>query len=161
MNLKAKAHIPGLFVYEPGRPMEEVARAHGLAPGELVKLASNENALGPSPRAIAAMQQASGKMHRYPDGGAFYLRTAVAEQLGVDPDHLVFGAGSNEIIELWQEHAPGVRLDQPRFRQPLPGQWDPVTGEVSMAPTGKHAPVGLKARAMFRKAADEAGVKVG
>jgi histidinol-phosphate aminotransferase len=100
MNLKAKAHIPGLFVYEPGRPMEEVARAHGLAPGELVKLASNENALGPSPRAIAAMQQASEKMHRYPDGGVFYLRTAVAEQLGVDPDHLVFGAGSNEIIEL-------------------------------------------------------------
>ncbi|MFT5125060.1 MAG: histidinol-phosphate aminotransferase [Kiritimatiellia bacterium] len=100
MNVKPKAYIPGLFVYEPGRPLEEVAREHGLQPDSLVKLASNENALGPSPKAIEAMQAAIQNMHLYPDGGVFYLRNALAQQLGVEPDQLIFGAGSNEIIEL-------------------------------------------------------------
>lgn len=98
-QLVPKEGIERLAVYEPGRPLEEVARAHGLSPADLVKLASNENALGPSPKAVEAMRAAASKMHLYPDGGAFYLRKALADKLGVSPDMLLFGNGSNEIIE--------------------------------------------------------------
>ncbi|MDW8343025.1 MAG: histidinol-phosphate transaminase [Verrucomicrobiae bacterium] len=86
--------------YEAGRPVEEVARRYRLDPQRIIKLASNENALGPSPRAVEAMRVALKEMHRYPDGGVFYLRRDLAKQLGVTPEHLVFGCGSNEIIEL-------------------------------------------------------------
>lgn len=86
--------------YEAGRPVEEVARRYRLNPRRIIKLASNENALGPSPRALAAMGGALKEMHRYPDGGVFYLRQDLAKRLGVSPAHLVFGCGSNEIIEL-------------------------------------------------------------
>jgi histidinol-phosphate aminotransferase len=87
-------------VYEPGRPIEEVAREAGLDPGRIVKLASNENALGPSPKAVAAMVAAAAGMHRYPDGGAFHLRRALAAHLGTAPDQILPGNGSNELIEL-------------------------------------------------------------
>lgn len=99
-TLRPRPGIENLLVYEPGRPLEEVAREHGLAPGELVKLASNENALGPSPKAVEAMRREAARMHLYPDGGGYYLRQALAERLGVDPATLLFGNGSNEIIEL-------------------------------------------------------------
>ncbi len=98
-TLLPKPGIESLAVYEPGRPLEEVAREHGLRAADLVKLASNENALGPSPKAIDAMRAAAAKMHLYPDGGAFYLRQSLAEKLGVSPDMLLFGNGSNELIE--------------------------------------------------------------
>ncbi len=98
-SLLPKPGIDALAVYEPGRPLEEVAREHGLRAADLVKLASNENALGPSPKAIDAMRATAGKMHLYPDGGAFYLRQALADKLGVSPDMLLFGNGSNELIE--------------------------------------------------------------
>ena len=68
--------------------------------------------------------------------------------------------GANEIIELWQEREPAIIMDPSQLRAPLPGQVDPVTGDVSVAPTGKHAPVGLRARSMYRKAAEEAGIKL-
>lgn len=99
MPVMPKPGIEALKVYEPGRPLEEVARAHGLNPSELVKLASNENALGPGPKAVEAMRAAAPKMHLYPDGGAFYLRGKLSATLNVPPDHLLFGNGSNEIIE--------------------------------------------------------------
>lgn len=99
MPVIPKPGIELLKVYEPGRPLEEVARAHGLNPSELVKLASNENSLGPSPKAVGAMRTAASKMHLYPDGGAFYLREKLSEKLNVPADHLLFGNGSNEIIE--------------------------------------------------------------
>jgi histidinol-phosphate aminotransferase len=102
-TLKSLANpwIGRLQTYEPGRPVEEVARTLGLADAEsIIKLASNENALGPSPRAVEAMQRAAGAMHLYPDGGAFYLRRALARKLGVRSEELVLGNGSNEIIEL-------------------------------------------------------------
>jgi histidinol-phosphate aminotransferase len=86
-------------VYEAGRPIEEVAREIGLNPSRVIKLASNENALGPSPKALAAMRAALPTAHLYPDGGAFYLRAALAKKLGVQPANLIFGAGSNEAIE--------------------------------------------------------------
>lgn len=96
---RAHPHLRELAVYEPGKPIEETARESGLQPHQIVKLASNENPLGPSPRALEAMQRALAEVHRYPDGGCFHLRKAVAAQLEVAPDHLIFGNGSNEIIE--------------------------------------------------------------
>ncbi len=97
--MKAKEWISGLRVYEPGKPIEELARELGFDDvAEIVKVASNENELGPSPMAIEAMQEAVGEMHRYPDGGAFYLKRKLAEKLEVDPKNLLFGCGSNELI---------------------------------------------------------------
>jgi histidinol-phosphate aminotransferase len=96
----ANPWVSKLGIYEPGRPIEEVARELGFEdPASIVKLASNENALGPSPRAVKAMRKAAAEMHRYPDGGAFYLRNTLAARLGLQPEQLVFGAGSNELIE--------------------------------------------------------------
>jgi len=92
--------IKNLSVYEPGRPIEELARELGLGSAdEIIKLASNENALGPSPKAIEAMQRAASVMHIYPDGGAFYLRVALAQKLHLEIDQIIVGNGSNELIE--------------------------------------------------------------
>ncbi len=96
----ANPYLRELKVYQPGKPIEETARELGVDPREIVKLASNENPLGPSPRAIAAMHQALEKAQLYPDGGGFYLRDALARKLGVSLDHVILGNGSNEIIEL-------------------------------------------------------------
>jgi len=86
-------------VYQPGRPIEEVARELGLPAASFIKLASNENPLGPSPKARAAMQHVIASLHLYPDGNAFYLKQALAQKLGVQPANLILGNGSNEIIE--------------------------------------------------------------
>src|SRR2546427_10050791 len=88
-----------LPVYQPGRPIEEVARELGLPPGNFIKLASNENPLGPSPKALAAMEKILKSLHLYPDGNAFYVKQKLAEKLGVEPANLILGNGSNEIIE--------------------------------------------------------------
>ncbi len=96
----ANPWVKGLAVYEPGRPIAEVARELGFADqASILKLASNENALGPSPKAVQAMMACAAEMHRYPDGGAFYLRQALAGKLGVKPEQVMIGSGSNEIIE--------------------------------------------------------------
>jgi histidinol-phosphate aminotransferase len=95
----ANPYLRDLALYEPGKPIEETARESGLLPNEIVKLASNENPLGPSPRALEAMGRALPDANFYPDGGCFYLRDAVAAKLGIGADHLLFGNGSNEIIE--------------------------------------------------------------
>ncbi len=96
----AKPYVARLSTYQPGRPIEEVARELGFDPNEVIKLASNENALGPSPRALEAMRQSAPKMHLYPDGDTFYLRQALAKKNGVKEGQLFFGHGSNEIIAL-------------------------------------------------------------
>ena len=89
--------IAGQKPYQPGRPIEEVARELGLASADgIVKLASNENSLGPSPKAQEAMRAAAGKMHLYPDGGSYYLRQAVAKLYGIGDDMVMFGCGCNE-----------------------------------------------------------------
>jgi len=95
----ARSFVCDIPVYEPGRPIEEVARELGLKPARVIKLASNENALGPSPKALAAMRAALSSAHLYPDGGAFHLRQALAAKLLINPENLIFGSGSNEIIE--------------------------------------------------------------
>lgn len=96
----ANPWIEDLVVYEPGLPIEEVARELGFEnPDEIVKLASNENALGPSPRAVDAMHAQAEAMHLYPDGGTFYLRKKLAAHLDVAPNRILPGTGSNELIE--------------------------------------------------------------
>ena len=89
-----------LPVYQPGMPIDEVARDLGLPAESIIKLASNENPLGPSRLALAAMRKALTQVNLYPDGSAFYLKQKLAGKLGVTPDHLVLGNGSNEILEL-------------------------------------------------------------
>lgn len=92
--------ISGLPAYEPGRPIEEVARTLGFKDAQdIIKLASNENSLGPSPLAVKAMRTAAADMHRYPDGGLFRLTAAMAGKLDMPPGCIVFGNGSNELIE--------------------------------------------------------------
>jgi len=89
-----------LPVYQPGRPIEEVARELGLNPETVIKLASNENPLGPSPAALEAMQRALRTVHLYPDGSSFHLKLRLARHLNLTPAHLILGNGSNEILEL-------------------------------------------------------------
>lgn len=95
----AHQHVLELIAYEPGKPVEELAREMGLQPADIVKLASNENPLGPSPKALAAMREALERSNFYPDGGGWALRGAIADKLGLDRSNVVLGNGSNEIIE--------------------------------------------------------------
>lgn len=99
--MRIKPWVQKLPVYEPGRPIEEVAREFGITdPASIVKLASNENALGPSRKALAAMRAAAREMHLYPDGGSYHLRQSLAVRLGVAPSQVTLGHGSNELIAL-------------------------------------------------------------
>lgn len=100
MKLPLNPALDRLPVYQPGRPIEEVARELGLDPNHIIKLASNENPLGPSPAAVAAIQAAATHAHLYPDGSAFRLKRRLAQALDVRPENLVLGNGSNEILEL-------------------------------------------------------------
>ncbi|HEY5042443.1 MAG TPA: histidinol-phosphate transaminase [Verrucomicrobiae bacterium] len=99
MSLPLNPFLKTLPTYQPGRPIEEVARELGLPTDSIIKVASNENPFGPSPLALAAMQKALPTLHLYPDGNAFYLKQKLAAKLGVEPASLVLGNGSNEIIE--------------------------------------------------------------
>ena len=92
-------NLAAVPVYQPGRPIEEVARELGLPADDLIKLASNENPLGPSRLAVAAMRKALAQVNLYPDGNAFYLKQKLAAKLGLTPAHLILGNGSNEVIE--------------------------------------------------------------
>jgi histidinol-phosphate aminotransferase len=98
MSLPVKPWIQKLDAYVPGKPIEELERELGIA--NAVKLASNENPLGPSPRAVEAVWNVAERTHRYPDGASFALRRALATRLGVAPEQLVFGSGCSEILEL-------------------------------------------------------------
>lgn len=95
--------ILNLTPYVPGKPIEEVKRELGI--DDIVKLASNENPLGPSPTAVEAMKAAMDDIALYPEGSCFELRQVLARRLGVDPDMLIFGAGADEVI-----HYLGVAL---------------------------------------------------
>ncbi len=101
MSLWNTAHpwLHDLVSYEPGKPIEDVARELGLKPHEIIKLASNENPLGPSPKALAAMREMLDRAHFYPDGGGYYLREAIAKKFGFERGNVMLGCGSNEIIE--------------------------------------------------------------
>ena len=101
-----------LPTYQPGRPIEEVARELGRPADSIIKVASNENPFGPSPLALAALQKAIAGVNMYPDGNAFYLKQKLAAKLGVETSNLVLGNGSNEIIEFVSHAllAPGADI---------------------------------------------------
>ncbi len=98
MALKVHPDIASLVPYVPGKPIEELQRELGLP--RAVKLASNENPIGPSPRALAVLAETASSLHRYPDGGAFQLRGALAERWKVTQDQVILGNGSDEILGL-------------------------------------------------------------
>ena len=93
-----KPHIRDLKAYPPGKPIEELERELGISGS--IKLASNESPLGPSRRALEQAVQATEEINRYPDGACFYLRESLASKLGVTGEHLIFGTGSSEPLEL-------------------------------------------------------------
>ncbi|MDO8729802.1 MAG: histidinol-phosphate transaminase [Candidatus Omnitrophota bacterium] len=94
----ARKILESVTPYIPGKPIEEVQRELGLP--TVIKLASNENPLGPSPKAVEAIRNALPSLHRYPDGSSFYLVRKLAAHLGVAPEQLIIGNGSDEIITL-------------------------------------------------------------
>ncbi len=95
---RAVAQTQGLYPYIPGKPVEQLLREKGLS--HAVKLASNENAYGPSPKAMAAMQVEISEVHRYPDGDCTALKTALAKRHVVKTSQVLIGNGSNEVLEL-------------------------------------------------------------
>lgn len=98
MTLHVHPDIAALSPYVPGKPIEELQRE--LALSRVIKLASNENALGPSPKALAVINEHTATLHRYPDGGAFRLREALADRWKVSSNQIVLGNGSDEILGL-------------------------------------------------------------
>ena len=98
MALHVHPDIRSLSPYVPGKPIEELQREFGLT--RVIKLASNENPLGPSPKALAALRGAEDTLHRYPDGGAYQLRRALADRWKVSSEHIILGNGSDEILTL-------------------------------------------------------------
>jgi histidinol-phosphate aminotransferase len=98
MELLVPEWIRTLAPYAPGKPIEELERELGIR--DSIKIASNENPLGPSPKALAAVRAALSDLHRYPDGSAYHLKRRLSERHGIPEEELLVGNGSNEIIEL-------------------------------------------------------------
>ena len=115
----AKPFVLSYPVYEPGKPIEHVARELGLDPAGIVKMASNENPFGPSPRAIQAAEVALRQGQLYPDGGCFALRERLSRAWGLAPGQFVIGNGSNEVIEflghVFLRPGDEVVMGQPEF----------------------------------------------
>ncbi|ANQ84234.1 histidinol-phosphate transaminase [Azoarcus olearius] len=107
---RAPAYIRSIQPYQPGKPISELAREMGLPEADIVKLASNENPLGMGAKARAAAEAAIREAFRYPDGGAFALKAALARKFGVDAAQLVIGNGSNDVLEIAAQTflAPGT-----------------------------------------------------
>ena len=97
MKIKTSRSAEDIVVYQPGKPVEELERELGIS--DSIKVASNENPLGPSPRGMEAVRAAIGGVHRYPDGGAFYFKRALADFHGLSPEHFTVGNGTNEVLE--------------------------------------------------------------
>ena len=126
MKLVTPPYIAQLQPYVPGKPIETLQRELGL--NDVVKLASNENPLGPSPRATEAIKAALGRLHRYPDGAAHDLTDRLARQWDVTADNVVLGNGSDDLIAMIARAflAPGdeVVVPQPSFLMyALAAQW--------------------------------------
>jgi len=92
--------VQALSPYQPGKPIDELAREFGLDPGSIVKLASNENPLGPSPKALSAIEKTLADLCRYPDGNGFNLKQALSERYGIRPEQITLGNGSNDVLEV-------------------------------------------------------------
>ncbi len=100
MKIPVPAHIQAIAPYVPGKPVDEVARELNLDASKIVKLASNENPNGPSPRVRAAIEATLTELTRYPDGAGFALKSKIAQKFGVDANQIVLGNGSNDVLEL-------------------------------------------------------------
>ncbi len=98
--------LSGIVPYEPGKPVEEVQRELGL--DRVIKLASNEGPFGPFPAALEALDRAARDLNRYPDGGAYRLRAAVAERHGVGPEHVALGGGADGVIDTLSQAVLGT-----------------------------------------------------
>ncbi|MGF2688560.1 histidinol-phosphate transaminase [Marinobacter sp. DUT-3] len=96
----AVAGVQALSPYQPGKPIDELARELGLDPADIIKLASNENPLGPSEKALAAAREALSELCLYPDGNGFDLKQALAARFGVDMSQITLGNGSNDLLEV-------------------------------------------------------------
>ena len=99
--LKPKPSIDTIQPYQGGKPIEEVQRELGIT--DIIKLASNENPLGPSPLAVQAIAESAQQVHLYPDGNAYYLKNDLAQHLGISTDQLILGNGSNDVLQLIAE----------------------------------------------------------
>ncbi|WP_454254972.1 histidinol-phosphate transaminase [Pseudomonas sp. Marseille-Q8238] len=138
--------VPGvqkLSPYVPGKPVDELARELNLDPAHIVKLASNENPLGPSPKALQAIQAELAELTRYPDGSGYELKTRLAARCGVTPAQVTLGNGSNDILDLvaraWL--APGLNavFSQYAFAvYPISTQAVGATGKVVPAKDHGH-----------------------
>ncbi len=98
MQGRVAKRVRDIIFYEPGKPVDELERELGIA--SAVKLASNENPLGPSPKALEALQDAFLEVNRYPDGSGYHLRGALAEFHGLSQGHFILGNGTNEVLEI-------------------------------------------------------------
>ncbi len=98
MNKLINPNIEQLKAYAPGKPIKELERELGIS--DIIKLASNENPLGPSPAAIEAIKESAGQAHLYPDGGGYYLRRELSQHLGINEKQIILGNGSDEILAL-------------------------------------------------------------
>ena len=97
---RAPGYIRGIAPYQPGKPIAELAREMGLQESSIIKLASNENPRGASPKALHAMRAAIGETGRYPDGNGFALKEALSRRSGLSSAHIVIGNGSNDVLEM-------------------------------------------------------------
>ena len=113
MKLSIPDHILMLKPYVAGKPLEELERENGIT--NAVKLASNENPLGPSPMAVKAIQRAVEKMHRYPNSGSYDLIGRLSKRLNINRENIVLGNGSDDIIAMLARCccSPGMRLSCP------------------------------------------------
>jgi histidinol-phosphate aminotransferase len=124
--LPIRDNVLQMTPYSPGKPIEEVKRELGL--DRVIKLASNENPLGPSPKAVAAVQQAASSLHLYPDGAAYSVREAIAEFAGLPMKRVVVGNGSDEIIHLLGQLFLGQPDDEVIVGNPSFVRYDAAAG---------------------------------
>lgn len=96
----ARESILSIKPYQPGKPIEEVARELGMPEEDIIKMASNENPMGASPMGVQAIKDAADGVNLYPDGGCYYLKNDLAEHLGVETGNLILGNGSNEVLQI-------------------------------------------------------------
>ncbi len=96
--IRPPEYVSAISPYVPGKPVEELERELGIK--DSIKLASNENPVGPSPLALAAIEDVARGLNRYPDGGGYYLKDALSEKLSVRPDNIILGNGSNELLDI-------------------------------------------------------------
>ncbi len=154
-SVLAMPGVQALRPYEPGKPVATLERELGIR--DVVKLASNENPLGPSPRAVAAIQAALDDLHIYPDGNSFALKEALANRHGLAPEQVILGNGSNEVLELvartWLGQGRNAVFSQHAFAvYPLVVQAVSAEGRAADAlPADAAQPFGHDLDAMFAR----------